>query len=394
MGVLFLKTLGASKFLLENKFFKYAVPITSVYTYSRKGLYLLLLEIILASGFEIIIKYITSQTKYLNDDLLDARVFKKNGLDTYFSYYKYTNNIELYPTSKIISKQVNYTLPQLELVIKVLGNNMEIDDYMNLQIYATREEAGLFKSEVDYHDNRLLAIGNLYSEPNKFKEIVKIYNEGKLQTVVYSYFYENGILKFSEYLKLHNIEHTIYEPSLSTELKDKYLLDFKNKKIKILLLHPGYYHGLSISGCNIFHILEPSTNVSKYEQLITRVIRFKSHSHLPVSERFVNIYEWSCTLVNDINKISHMEVAFQVYQNSKEVTKTILQLLDLVKGIMSPDDLHKSWENWDKNATKNAVDLLKDISIDDNTLDNTCNILMPPGNKINKKIKPCVKKQK
>ena len=37
-----------------------------------------------------------------------------------------------------------------------------------------------------------------------------------------------------------------------------------------------------------------SMNLSKNNQLIARVVRYKSHDHLPIKKRKVEIYEWIC----------------------------------------------------------------------------------------------------
>jgi hypothetical protein len=76
----------------------------------------------------------------------------------------------------------------------------------------------------------------------------------------------------------------------------------------LLLLHPSYFEGFSINGVRRFHILEPVTKFHIKEQLYTRVVRFKSHDHLPINERNVEIIQWYCSLKNLINKIHEAKI--------------------------------------------------------------------------------------
>jgi hypothetical protein len=42
--------------------------------------------------------------------------------------------------------------------------------------------------------------------------------------------------------------------------------------------------------------MEPIANLSKKEQLIARVVRYKSHDHLPPKDRHVDIFQWACEM--------------------------------------------------------------------------------------------------
>jgi superfamily II DNA or RNA helicase len=136
-------------------------------------------------------------------------------------------------------------------------------------------------------------IGNKGSKVDKFKEIAKCF--GAYGNVVYSNFYKEGLQLFARYLDSIKIEYTILEASFTTKDIAKILADFKNKKIRILLLHPIYTEGLSIIGARQMHILEPVINLAKFTQLIGRVNRYQSHIHLPKPEQKIDIYVWVST---------------------------------------------------------------------------------------------------
>ena len=94
---------------------------------------------------------------------------------------------------------------------------------------------------------------------------------------------------------------------------DIFMFCKKNSTI-FLLLHPIYTEGITIFGAEQIHILEPIPNLSKKEQLIARVVRYKSHDHLPPEKRHVDIYQWSCeiTSILDNTKSGTVFIAFLV----------------------------------------------------------------------------------
>ena len=147
---------------------------------------------------------------------------------------------------------------------------------------------------------------------------------------MYSNYYESGLLLFAKYLDQKNVKYTIYEPSQSKEEQKQILQDFKNKEISLLLLHPSYYEGFSISGVQVFHILDPIDEYYVKEQLFTRVIRYKSHYHLPEDKRNVIIIQWYCTMENIVDKVR---------QGLKMLKSDSTINFDLLENIGGPDDL-------------------------------------------------------
>lgn len=63
------------------------------------------------------------------------------------------------------------------------------------------------------------------------------------------------------------------------------------------------------------------------KQLYARVIRYKSHNHLPVSKRKEKIYERSCTLLYDFNKIVQGRIFFNKWLNLGDINKSILNII-------------------------------------------------------------------
>ena len=93
---------------------------------------------------------------------------------------------------------------------------------------------------------------------------------------------------------LKNIE--VLKENMSTNQQMQIIHRYNQGQTKILLLEPVFTEGISLEMTRQLHILEPLGSQAKYEQVIGRVIRFKSHEKLEKSQRLVKIYEWSSTL--------------------------------------------------------------------------------------------------
>ncbi len=203
-----------------------------------------------------------------------------------------------FPSRELFVNTIEYNEAQMDLFMRACYNRLTPYDIYDLGISKTIDNSKLFNSlDNDQFLNYGRAISNLTLRinnndivPAKFEKILKI--SGNKQTVIYSNFYEKGLILFAKYLKEENKKFNFIIPSQTYQEQQKILLNFKDKKYQYLLLHPDFTEGLSIIGANQLHILEPLLNYSKFEQLQYRVIRKNSHTHLPVKERKVEIYLW------------------------------------------------------------------------------------------------------
>lgn len=339
---------------------------------------------VLIKGFTLTIMYLKDiYDQNYNFNQLNYKKLIDDNINKYISFYKYGEEAHDYPKVIEETKKVVYTVPQLQLLIKILliPENITSEELVALRIKKTLREAELFKKRAVFdsskYKNNGRIIGNLYNEPNKFIEILNIYMKNKNSTIVYSSFYESGILLFSEFLKKRNVKHVIYDHTLSVEEKNNIVRDFKDEKIKLILLHPDFYQGFNIQGCREFHILEPLMKYEIKEQLTTRVVRYKSHAHLPKNKQNVKIYQWSCTLFTDINKILHTKVFIAEFFKSIYPYKDYLDLLKIFNNIFSPDDQILGYYNYLNNFVKKFDEAMKAISIDNSTLPLKCCIWTP-----------------
>lgn len=288
-------------------------------------------------------------------------VLDRNAVDwgKYVSYYKY-ENLDYYPSHRIVTKPVTYTSYQHDLWYRLNKYEDEGEvtaaEMVQLSMFDNVEEAELFRPTSIPSDNRWRIVGNMGSEPKKFVGILDDYMAHNQSTLVYSSYYESGILMFSKFLTARGVEHVVFHPGLDSDEKGRILEDFKGKKIGLILLHPSFYEGFSIQGVRRFHILEPVTRYHIKEQLYTRVIRFQSHTHLPKDERHVEIIQWYCTLKQIQSKIQEMKLQY----NNRQFDMSLLTF----KGTV--DDTIIGHVDDFENTLNGLSHVLKEISVDTN----------------------------
>lgn len=294
---------------------------------------------------------------------LDVNKLKKMGADKYISYYNYENN-DNYPKITMKKNSVNYTLPQMTLLLRttLFPKFLTSQEYVDLNLSKDVLEAEFFKpDDIDYRE--LTHIGNLYDNPIKFKEILKLYKSNNKSTIVYSNFHKHGLLLFSKFLNENEVPHDIYDLNSSKIKKNKMIKDFESGKNKMLLLHKDFYQGFSIKNCRVFHILEPIEIYEKKQQLLTRTIRYKSHNGLPLKDRDVEIYQWSSTMYYDKNKLKQTKRYLELLKEEKNSRTSLNIILKSVDFIVSPDDIIMLDNDKLDNYNKEFEKAIKEISI-------------------------------
>lgn len=285
------------------------------------------------------------ETLFLYEEA-DFKRMKKENIGRYFSYYTFLENedIENYPKVCQKIKVVDYTEEQAFLLLKTIiaPENIEDREYKYLEIFESEEKASILKNYKNFYNiystNKLKIISSLYEEPEKFKKITQEYRKNKLHTAVYSEF-KSVISYFSKYLTKQNLKHVVISSKMNSIQITKALEDFKRGKVKLLLLEPEFYEGVSIEGCRVLHILEPVASFFKRQQLVSRVVRYKSHDSLIKSKRNVVIYTWVANLMRRYIESNLFVKRLHYYLDSEIKTKSVLELLDFTQEIFSPDML-------------------------------------------------------
>jgi len=136
----------------------------------------------------------------------------------------------------------------------------------------------------------------------KFKTILlNISRHFNSKHVIYSFFKtRSGVQLLHSLLTNCGITAEIYSGDVNVKKREEILNRFNSKenrngkKLKVLLVTSAGAEGISILECNNIHIIESDTRENKTRQAIGRVIRYKSHSSLPPSEQYVNVWRyWS-----------------------------------------------------------------------------------------------------
>lgn len=365
----------------------------------------LIVTSIALSGLYMLYNYLSKNYSRYNYKKLDPTKFSI--AKPYIDYYTITNNDPNYPKVTFKTESVGYTQYQLELWTRLIYYvNISDSESVLLELNKNINEAELFKpnyvtSSVYLDKGRIIGnlneIDNTVSNkkdilypfrnqiPLKFISIAESYIRNKTSTVVYSNFYEHGIVLLSKYLKKRGINHVVYTPTLSVNRRNKILLDFKNKKITLILLHPAFFEGFSINGVRVFHILEPLLEYYKIEQLITRGVRYQSHFHLPLKERTVKIVQWECSLKPFFSQIKRFKESIKNWVQNDLAVVYFSRFADY-NSYLTPDTSVNSSVNKTESYIKTFSSNFKNNS--ESNLKNTCCIY----SKTCSKLKSCISK--
>jgi superfamily II DNA or RNA helicase len=229
------------------------------------------------------------------------------------SYYKFEDSktaSSLYPSKELKVEDFDYNKPQMVFYMNYLDRRLKVNElrlFLEKNDQIDKELLKMQSSSIQEKLQKLPGngrqIGNFsflnsqdksIEDSPKFDKILEKIKETQGQIVVYSNFYDSGLKLFESYLKKTQFKNSYeildYRNSLQKQITT--LENYNKGKIKILLLHPEFTEGISLKGTSQLHILEPVQTSPKLHQISGRVIRYKSHMHLPQDKRHVDIYVW------------------------------------------------------------------------------------------------------
>lgn len=208
------------------------------------------------------------------------------------------NDVFIFPPKfiRIISKITNnkYDIIQNKInsYFALIGKKNKLN--MKLNKLVEKKHKPNYQDLVDNLNDRIKHI-EMDIKLKKEKITARLNNNMK-SAVIYSNFYEKGILLIATFLNYWDIPFNILQPNTKIDEKNKMLNDFKNSNLtnknKIILLHPSFTEGISFMGARQLHIMEPLFKISKTEQLKARVVRYHSHIYLPMKDRNVEILQY------------------------------------------------------------------------------------------------------
>ena len=232
----------------------------------------------------------------------------------YLSYFKFDEStFKDFPASDMKTMEVPYNKYQYSFFLHLVEGDLPVSQLQRLlrneKIHRSDEYVEINSSRL--HDQIYSSVGagrdignfEFSSSDGKLIEspkFLQIYDEMKRhneQTVMYSNYYQTGILSFEQFLKRQGYKekYAIITPDLRAEAVNQIVTDYNNDKIRLLMLHPDVTEGISLKGTQYLHILEPMLNNTVLEQVIGRTRRFQSHSHLPKEKQIVHVRMWQST---------------------------------------------------------------------------------------------------
>jgi superfamily II DNA or RNA helicase len=119
---------------------------------------------------------------------------------------------------------------------------------------------------------------------------MKIIDTGK-KTIVYSQFISSGIKLIQTILEERKIPFRVITGSVPKKERQKIVQDINDPVgPNVLLITGAGGEGLDLQGIRNVVLIEKGWTVASEEQVIGRARRYKSHSHLPLSEQNVTVY--------------------------------------------------------------------------------------------------------
>ncbi len=200
----------------------------------------------------------------------------------------------------------------------------------------------------DMLSNTNMKLENLNKYSSKMYELInKLLNKPRLH-FVYSNFRKFGGLQtiikilesygYKDFLTHGSGKMRYAIWSGDESLKNKELIKniFNNKDnyngsyIKIILGSPAIKEGVSLLRVKYVHVLEPYWNMSRYEQVIGRAIRFCSHKDLSKDKRIVKVFLYLATIPDKIKKKIKL-VDEHIYDMAIQKQIIISQFEDIIK---------------------------------------------------------------
>jgi superfamily II DNA or RNA helicase len=154
---------------------------------------------------------------------------------------------------------------------------------------------------------------------------------------------------YQEFKSRHTSEYyktfVVFDDTVNIETREKIRKIFNSpenkdgKLIKILIGSPILAEGITLKNVRQVHILEPSWNMSRINQIIGRAVRNYSHHDLPSEERTVQIFKYVSvhypkkTLESSYDTLSSFFIDREKYILSEEKDRTNKKVERLLKEI-------------------------------------------------------------
>lgn len=224
-------------------------------------------------------------------------------LSKYVSFYERPTGSADYASISSQNVMVNYTSHQLQIFLQFCEETLAPEKVAELNNKHDADSVRLFGSrylsEMQRDISYGLRIGNLKQGkvwPYKFDKLWELTREGKARTIIYSNFWQHGIMKLQDFLTHKRARYTLLNHTDTPKVLAEKVQRFNKGSTTLLLLHPAMTEGISTTNVRQVHFLEPVVQQAVRDQVIARAVRFQSHKGLPKADRTVTVYTHVVTL--------------------------------------------------------------------------------------------------
>jgi superfamily II DNA or RNA helicase len=211
--------------------------------------------------------------------------------------------------AKTTKEDENPNYPRVYMSWKKI--NMTPSYYKQYKKIENNEKKGLPKQFQENQDlsaffNGLRRASNhIENNSPKLKAIIALSLElvrRKRKLVIYDAFQESGIRLIKKELDKKKIPLGVISGRESITKKGEAITKFNNDHISVLLITSAAAAGVNLIGTRDMIIVSPHWNESLIHQVISRGVRFRSHTHLPESKRSVRIHRFILRKPESIRK--------------------------------------------------------------------------------------------
>jgi len=278
--------------------------------------------------------------KQLQDKLKQYLDIHYNSTDNE-NFPKSTTKIKQVPMSKSQNRVYNFAFGKApwwlrHKIRKGTGLSPEEAKKMNAFLSASRQ--------ISNNPSGFLGKGVKASAP-KIDKITKDFKRKLKKSpehkgIIYSNYIRSGLLPVAAKLERSNIPYAFFTGKESPQKKKQIMEDYNQGKLKALLVSSSGTEGLDTKGTRSIQVMEPHFNMEKIKQIVGRGVRYKSHEHLPKDQRKVDVVHYHATPPKKDTWLQRLKARFKpsapsvdeyLYQRAVEKDKLNQQLLQLVQ---------------------------------------------------------------
>jgi superfamily II DNA or RNA helicase len=189
--------------------------------------------------------------------------------------------------------------------------------------------------------------------------------------VIFSHFLNKGLNLLMNHFKEHNISFRHITGSVPKSKREKYVEEYNEGEIKILLISKAGGEGLDLKNTTNLIIMDPAWNEATHTQVIGRAIRKGSHKTLNEAKRVVYVYR-----------------LFLIKPDEEKQVKQLAKDLVVQKGL-SIDLYLRNFSYKKQKEIDQFLEILRDSSIEKNKCTKTVPFIVDPSDttKATKKVK-------